>query len=130
MVSRQLRLRSAFILGVGYVAAGVIGWIVDITDGDGKDLFFWLLLLVGGGVLILAGLFVLTAASSLDRSHGHRRNCGRARACLVRHRADPCPPDLHRTPDHSSEAVRPSSGVAWNRVDDLSRIRVVELVRT
>jgi biotin transporter BioY len=59
-------LALGVILGFGYIAAGVIGWIVDVTDGDGSDLFFWLLLLVGGGVLILAGLFVLTSRPVLS----------------------------------------------------------------
>ena len=54
------------ILGVGYVAAGLIGWIADVTDGDGSDLFFWLLFLVGGGVLVLVGLFVLTSPQALS----------------------------------------------------------------
>lgn len=59
-------LALGVLLGVGYIAAGVIGWIADATDGDGSDLFFWLLLLVGGGVLILAGLFVFTSPPVLS----------------------------------------------------------------
>jgi hypothetical protein len=49
------------VLAVGYIAAGVIGWIADVTDGDGSDLAFWLLLLMGGGLLILLGLFKFTS---------------------------------------------------------------------
>ena len=45
------------LLGVGYLFAGVFGWIVDVADGDRGDLTFWLVLLVGGGALVLAGLF-------------------------------------------------------------------------
>jgi hypothetical protein len=48
----------ALVLGVGYAAAAIVGWIADVTDGDGSDLAFWLVLLLGGAVLILAGLFV------------------------------------------------------------------------
>jgi len=59
-------LALGVILGVGYVAAGVIGWIADVTDGDGSDLFFWLLLLVGGGVVLLTGLFVFTSPPVLS----------------------------------------------------------------
>ena len=45
------------LLGVGYIAAGIGGWIGDVTGGDGSELFFWVVLLCGGGVLVLAGLF-------------------------------------------------------------------------
>jgi hypothetical protein len=45
------------VLGVGYLAAGIGGWIGDVTDGDGSDLAFWLLFLCGGGVLVLVALF-------------------------------------------------------------------------
>ena len=37
------------VLGIGYLAAGIGGWIGDVTDGDNGDLAFWLLFLVGGG---------------------------------------------------------------------------------
>jgi peptidoglycan/LPS O-acetylase OafA/YrhL len=47
----------ALVLAVGYAAAGIVGWIADVTDGDGSDLAFWLLLLLGGAALILFGLF-------------------------------------------------------------------------
>ncbi len=42
------------VLAVGYLAAGIGGWIGDVADGD---LAFWLAFLVGGGVLLLAGLY-------------------------------------------------------------------------
>jgi hypothetical protein len=45
------------LLGVGYLFAGLVGWIVDVADGDRGDLAFWLVLLVGGGAALLAGLF-------------------------------------------------------------------------
>jgi hypothetical protein len=48
----------ALILGVGYAVAGIIGWIADVTEGDGSDLAFWLIFLLGGAALILAGLFL------------------------------------------------------------------------
>ena len=44
------------VLGIGYLAAGIGGWIGDVTDGDNGDLAFWLLFLVGGGALLLVGL--------------------------------------------------------------------------
>ncbi len=44
------------LLGVGFVAAGIAGWIADVSDGDGSDLAFWLLFLVGGGLLVLASV--------------------------------------------------------------------------
>jgi hypothetical protein len=47
----------ALIMGIGYAAAGIIGWIADVTDGDGSDLVFWLVFLLGGAALVLAGLF-------------------------------------------------------------------------
>jgi hypothetical protein len=31
----------ALLLGIGFAAAGIIGWIADVTDG-GSDLAFWL----------------------------------------------------------------------------------------
>jgi len=49
----------AAILGVGYIAAGVVGAALEVTDGDRSDLAFWLALLVGGGALVLIGSFVL-----------------------------------------------------------------------
>ncbi len=45
------------VLGVGYLVAGIGGWIGDVTDGDGSDLAFWLVFLCGGGILVLASLF-------------------------------------------------------------------------
>ena len=48
----------ALVLAVGYAAAGIIGWIADVTEGDGSDLAFWVILLLGGAALILAGLFL------------------------------------------------------------------------
>ena len=54
------------VLGVGYIAAGIIGWIAGATDGGGSDLLFWLLLLVGGGALVLVALFVLTSPPVLS----------------------------------------------------------------
>lgn len=48
----------AIVLGVAYAAGGIIGWVVDVTDGDGSDLAFWLLFLLGGALLIFAGLFL------------------------------------------------------------------------
>jgi len=49
----------AAVLGVGYIAAGVVGAAFDVTDGAGSDLAFWLVFLVGGGALVLIGSFVL-----------------------------------------------------------------------
>jgi hypothetical protein len=43
------------ILGVGYLAAGIGGWIGDVAEGG--DLAFWLIFLCGGGALLLTGLF-------------------------------------------------------------------------
>lgn len=58
------RLDFTFVLGVflglGYLAAALIGWAADVTDGDGSDLAFWLLFLGGGGVLLLVALFVVS----------------------------------------------------------------------
>lgn len=48
----------ALVLGIGYAAGGIVGWIADVTDGDGSDLAFWLLFLLGGAALIFAGLFL------------------------------------------------------------------------
>jgi hypothetical protein len=47
----------AIVMGIGYAAAAIIGWIADVTDGDGSDLAFWVVLLLGGAALVLAGLF-------------------------------------------------------------------------
>ena len=54
----------AGMLGVGYIAAGIVGAALDSTGG-GSDLAVWLLLLVGGGVLVLAGSFVLASRGAL-----------------------------------------------------------------
>lgn len=51
----------AAVLGVGYIAAGVVGAALGVTDSDGSDLAFWLALLVGGGTLVLIGSFALVA---------------------------------------------------------------------
>lgn len=45
--------------GLGFVAAGIAGWLTDATDGDGGSLFWWLLLLLGGGAIVLAGVAIL-----------------------------------------------------------------------
>jgi len=50
------------LLGAGYIVAGLIGWIANAAEGS--DLAFWLLLLLGGGVLILAGVFGLKPRST------------------------------------------------------------------
>ncbi len=47
------------LMGIGLAAAGSAGWLADVTDGDGSDMFFWLLLLVGGGAIVLAGVATL-----------------------------------------------------------------------
>jgi len=49
----------AAILGVGYLAAGIVGAAAGATGGDRSDLAFWLAFLVGGGALVLIGSFVL-----------------------------------------------------------------------
>lgn len=49
----------ALVLAVGYAAAGIIGLIADVSDGDGSDLAFWLVFLLGGAALLLAGLFLV-----------------------------------------------------------------------
>ncbi|MBM2823621.1 MAG: hypothetical protein HW413_2367 [Thermoleophilia bacterium] len=51
-------LALAGLLGVGYIAAGVVGAAADATGGDGSDLAFWLVFLVGGGALVLIGSFL------------------------------------------------------------------------
>ena len=43
------------VLGLGYIVSGIVGWIANVAD-DG-DLAFWLLFLVGGGALVLLGVF-------------------------------------------------------------------------
>ena len=66
MTSSRLALWTnglGLLLGVGYLFAGMIGWFADVSDGDRGDLAFWLVLLLGGGALLLAGLF----ASGLPR---------------------------------------------------------------
>ena len=75
------------VLGIGYLAAGIGGWIGDVTDGDNGDLAFWLLFLVGGGALLLGLLATGLRAEprSRSRSWGTSR---RARAPLVGARAD------------------------------------------
>ena len=47
----------ALVLALGYLVAGIGGWIGDVTDDDGSDLAFWLVFLLGGALLILVGLF-------------------------------------------------------------------------
>jgi len=54
----------ALVVGVGYAAAGIIGWIADVADGDGSDLAFWLVFLLGGAALVFAGLFATRRWSS------------------------------------------------------------------
>lgn len=49
------------ILGIGFLAAGIAGWLFDVTDGDGSDLVLWVVFLVGGGVIVLAGVGMLRA---------------------------------------------------------------------
>lgn len=49
------------VLGVGYIAAGITGWIADVADGDGSDLTFWVVFLCGGGALVLLGVFKITS---------------------------------------------------------------------
>src|ERR671935_3254703 len=48
----------AVVLSIAYAAAAIVGAAADVTDGDGSDLVFWLVLLFGGAALILAGLFL------------------------------------------------------------------------
>jgi len=52
------------VLGIGYVAAGIVGAALGTTGGAG-DLALWLLLLVGGGGLVLAGSFALASRGAL-----------------------------------------------------------------
>jgi hypothetical protein len=62
-MNRAALVRSAFplalVLAIGYTAAGIVGWLADVTDGDGSDLAFWLIFLLGGAVLLLAGLYLV-----------------------------------------------------------------------
>jgi hypothetical protein len=46
------------LLGVGFVAAGIVGWIAEVNDADGSDLAYWVIFLVGGGILVLAAVVV------------------------------------------------------------------------
>ena len=53
------------VLGVAYVAAGIVGGIaIDWDDSAGAARVLWIALLAGGGVLLLAGLWVLRTASA------------------------------------------------------------------
>lgn len=65
---REAILQAALLVGVllaaVYITAGFIGWIVDV--GDNSDLAFWLVFMIGGGVLLLAGLFVVSRWSTLS----------------------------------------------------------------
>ena len=65
---REVILQAALLVGVllaaVYITAGFIGWIVDV--GDNSDLAFWLVFMIGGGVLLLAGLFVVSRWSTLS----------------------------------------------------------------
>lgn len=49
----------ALVLALGYAAAGIGGWLGDVTDGDGSDLAYWLVFLLGGATLLLAGLYLV-----------------------------------------------------------------------
>lgn len=52
------------VLGVAYVAAGIIGGIaIDWGDSRGADRALWIAFLAGGGALLLAGLWALRNAS-------------------------------------------------------------------
>jgi hypothetical protein len=46
---------------VGFAAAGIGGAIAGATGGDGTDLAVWLLLLLGGSALVLAGVRMLAS---------------------------------------------------------------------
>jgi hypothetical protein len=52
------------VLGLGYLAASIAGWIGDVGDGD--DLAIWLVLLLGGGAAVLLGVFRLTTPPLLS----------------------------------------------------------------
>jgi len=60
-VSRDTATRAvgAF-LGLSYIALGTAELLVRIGDGD-LSLLFWFPTLVGGGVLVLAGVFKITS---------------------------------------------------------------------
>ena len=88
------------LLGVGYLFAGLVGWIVDVADGDQGDLAFWLVLLVGGGAALLVSLFysglprgvalVLAIVGALAGSPGAppgRSSCRCSRSCSSSSRA-------------------------------------------
>ena len=59
---RKTVLGLGVLLGAGYIAAGLIGWIANAAEGSA--LAFWLLLLLGGGTLVLFGVFGLGARST------------------------------------------------------------------
>jgi len=48
------------LLALAYLAGGVLGGLLVDWDDDGgdNDRLFWILFLIGGAVLLLAGLFV------------------------------------------------------------------------
>ena len=62
----RITLWLGLLLGVGYIVAGIAGWIADVTDGDGSDLAFWLVFLCGGGVVLLLGLLRVTSPAWLS----------------------------------------------------------------
>ena len=66
MTRDTLTLWLGLLLGVGYVVAGIVGWIADVDDGDGSDLAFWLVFLCGGGLILLAGLLRVTSPAWLS----------------------------------------------------------------
>jgi hypothetical protein len=49
----------ALVLAAGYALSAVVGAIADVTDGDGSDLVFWLVFLLGGAALLVAGLYAV-----------------------------------------------------------------------
>ena len=52
------------VLGVAYVAAGIVGGIaIDWGESAGADQALWITFLAGGGALLLAGLWALRNAS-------------------------------------------------------------------
>ena len=52
------------VLGVAYLAAGIVGGIAaDWEEATTADRVLWIAFLAGGGVLLLAGLWALRAAS-------------------------------------------------------------------
>ena len=53
------------VLGVAYVAAGIVGAIaIDSDEATAADRVVWIGLLTGGGLLLLAGLWALRNASA------------------------------------------------------------------